>query len=118
MPVHLWFDSRGAHAGNATFSQRKVQLAALQDLTWLEPEITKHTHFHWIDKKETECIANNWFTQGQVRRLNAMVTFLQLQSDQPKVTKLLSFCCMIQTKAFGKIETANAIFRIYLGGMA
>ena len=47
-----------------------------------------------------------------------MVTFLQLQSDQPKVTKLLSFCCMIQTKAFGKIETANAIFRIYLGGMA
>ena len=49
--ARLWFDTRRAHAGNATFSQRKVQLAALQDLTWLEPEITKHTHFHAIDKK-------------------------------------------------------------------
>ena len=51
----------------------------------------------WIDKEETECSANNWFDQGQVRILNAMAIFLQLQSGQPKVTKLLRFCCMIQT---------------------
>ena len=51
----------------------------------------------WIDKEETDCSANNWFDQGQVRRLNAIATFLQLRSGQPKVTKLLSLCCMIQT---------------------
>ena len=68
----------------------------------------------WIDKEETECIANNWFDQEQVRRLNAMATFLQLQCGQPKVTKLLSFCCKIQTiLSLKKGDQGSGLFIIW-----